>query len=64
MWVDIRKHNPNKTPKYHECIDCKKVFQLHRHLKIHTDKGVTSCICVYIYIYIYIYIYLWQGISV
>ena len=47
--------NPNKTPKYHECIHCKKVFQhlskLNQHLKIHTDKGGTCDTCSKVYQY-------------
>ena len=47
--------NPNKTPKYHECIYCKKVFQhlskLNRHLKIHIDKGGTCDTCGKVYQY-------------
>ena len=42
--------NPNKTPKYHGCIHCRKVFQhlskLNQHLKIHTDKGGIKVVLV------------------
>ena len=45
--------NPNKTPKYHKFIHCKKVFQhlskLNQRLKIHADKNDKNDTCGKVY---------------
>ena len=46
---------PNKPPKYHKYIHCKKLFQhlskLNRDLKIQTDEDGTCDICGKVYQY-------------